>query len=479
MSRVVLHRLSLVRGIIHHIPRPSQPSHSYPSLRYLATSPDFSRSQTTQSPATDGPTDRSLPDETPVNEAFSLNLVQPSPSAQPGVHSSVIPPSQSDMSSQQSRLIEPNEESGNSVKATTDEADVSDSVDIVREVGATSESLHSESSTTAFSRLLGGAKSNPDPVHSGSETVVDVAEKSSSTFVDVLLSPAMSMLNGVHDITGLPWWMSIGLATFAIRGVLLPFTLMTMKNSALMQALKNDVDIHRKGVMDAARSGDRQLAHARQKEMQEFMSKAGVAPMRVLLGPLVQFPVFISFFVSIRRLATNDPTLQTGGTAWFTDLSVMDPFYILPVICGVTLFAMTEIGGDSGSTKMTPQMRLFMRSIAVLSVPMTYWFPAAVFCYWIPNNLISISLGACMRMPIARRLLGMQIDPANIAGTRANRQLLARMALQGKQAIHNLDPAVAAKTYSKKSSVMSKGEKLVKPVLFKTKPSKKVKDNTQ
>lgn len=339
-----------------------------------------------------------------------------------------------------------------------------------------------EVSATAFSKIVGRADPSIDGATTGSEALMEqVADKASFSFSDFLLTPAMTILNGMHDLTGLPWWMSIGLATFAIRGALMPFTLMTMKNSALMQALKGDIEYHRKNVTDAARSGDRLLANRRQAELQQFMSKAGVAPLRVLVGPLVQFPVFISFFVSIRRLAINDPSFVSGGTAWFTNLAVMDPTYVLPVVCGVTLLGMTELGGDTGSTKMSSQMRLFMRSVAVLSVPMTYWFPAAVFCYWIPNNLISMSLGAVMRRPAAKKALGLLVDPAKIPGTRANHHSAIAMAARGASAARaNIDPAAAAASYMKRNrSAGASATEVVKPVLFKSKPSKKAKAGTQ
>lgn len=308
-----------------------------------------------------------------------------------------------------------------------------------------------------------------EQVSSQAETVATAAE-STWKFSDALLTPAMSILNGMHDITGLPWWLSIVLSTIAIRSMLMPVTIYTMRSSAKMQVLKPDIERYREQVMAAAKSGDRTLANAKQKEMQEFMSQAGIAPGRVLMGPLIQFPVFISFFISIRRLAEADPSFVTGGISWFENLSVMDPYYILPVVCGVTLLGMTELGGDTGQTKMTPQMKNIMRGVGVLSIPMTYWFPAAVFCYWIPNNALSMSLGAIMRRPKMRNALGLSVDPRRIQGTMAFRED------QVKQNIAQLkdrtfDPARAAASYVKSSSVDK--TKIVKPVLLKTRPKKK------
>lgn len=59
---------------------------------------------------------------------------------------------------------------------------------------------------------------------------------------------------------------------------------------------------------------------------------------------LLQAPVFISFFFALRGMA-NLPieSFKTGGMLWFTDLTVPDPFYILPLITSVSLFCTLEV----------------------------------------------------------------------------------------------------------------------------------------
>lgn len=250
---------------------------------------------------------------------------------------------------------------------------------------------------------------------------------------------------------------------------------MTMRNSAKMTALKGDIAERREAVMTVVRSGNRAAAAEKQKEMQQFMRDAGVAPMKVLVGPLAQFPVFISFFVGLRRLSQSEPGFTDGGVAWFVDLASRDPTYLLPILCGATLVAMTEVGGDSGSTSMTKQMRMTMRGVAVLSVPMTYWFPSAVFCYWIPNNLFSIALGSAIRTKAIKRILGLEVDLRTIKGTRAAKEYSAKLAReQGmKGPERRMDQAVAAASYAKLGGGALGNISTVKPVLLKQRPTKK------
>ena len=304
-------------------------------------------------------------------------------------------------------------------------------------------------------------------------TVAAETAAATSSFSDTLLQPAMGLLSFVHDFSALPWWLSIVASTIIIRSAILPVTIMTMRNSAKMGALKDDIAEKRELVMEAVKTGNRPLATERQTEMQNFLREAGVAPGKVLIGPLVQLPVFLSFFIGIRRVSQSNPEFTTGGTAWFTDISVMDPTYTLPVLCGITLLGMTELGGDTGQQKLTPQMRNIMRGVAVLSIPMTYWFPTAVFCYWIPNNLFSILLGAVVRTKTAKKAFGLDVHPAQIPGTRAWKEKHTKVATLGQKAgmVKPVDTAAAVASYSKSTAPDNSTEN-VKPVLLKVRPRK-------
>lgn len=63
-----------------------------------------------------------------------------------------------------------------------------------------------------------------------------------------------------------------------------------------------------------------------------------------ILAPLVQIPLFISFFMALRKMCYLPvESLQTGGYLWFQDLTVFDPYFILPVICSFSMLASLEV----------------------------------------------------------------------------------------------------------------------------------------
>lgn len=60
--------------------------------------------------------------------------------------------------------------------------------------------------------------------------------------------------------------------------------------------------------------------------------------------PVLQAPVFISFFIALREMANLPvPSLQTGGLWWFQDLTVSDPIYVLPLVVTATMWGVLEV----------------------------------------------------------------------------------------------------------------------------------------
>ena len=70
-------------------------------------------------------------------------------------------------------------------------------------------------------------------------------------------------------------------------------------------------------------------------------------PVKSFVPMLAQAPLFISFFLAIQRMAVL-PSFETGGTAWFTNLAIADPMYIMPLLSGATFLATVEVRAWAG-----------------------------------------------------------------------------------------------------------------------------------
>jgi len=97
--------------------------------------------------------------------------------------------------------------------------------------------------------------------------------------------------------------------------------------------------------------------------------------------------VFSSTFFALRGMA-NLPveSFKTGGILWFSNLTIVDPFYLLPVLTATSLFINIKVGGD-GADQMPPVMKKILLILPIISFPVMCQFPLALNVYWFTNNL--------------------------------------------------------------------------------------------
>lgn len=86
-----------------------------------------------------------------------------------------------------------------------------------------------------------------------------------------------------------------------------------------------------KRLQDAKATNDRTAQQVVTSNLQNLMKEHDVSPFRPFLLPLIQMPFFLSMFSALRTFATTPvPQMKEGGFSWVTDLTLPDPYYILP-----------------------------------------------------------------------------------------------------------------------------------------------------
>ncbi|VDP86906.1 unnamed protein product [Echinostoma caproni] len=139
------------------------------------------------------------------------------------------------------------------------------------------------------------------------------------------------------------------------------------------------------------------------KEMREFMENQDVNPLKSMKLLIIQIPIFLSVFAGIRGMTSVPvPSMREGGLAWFTDLTVPDPFYALPLISMGSILLMFETGADMSTQAMTPTVRTIMRVFPCIGFFMVMNMPSALLWYWTVSNLISVSQAMLLRVPAVR-----------------------------------------------------------------------------
>jgi YidC/Oxa1 family membrane protein insertase len=134
---------------------------------------------------------------------------------------------------------------------------------------------------------------------------------------------------------GAPWWLSIVILTVIVRTLLFPLTVRQVKSMRAMQDLRPE--------MEKIRAKYKDNKQKQQEEIMKLYQESGVNPFGSCLPLLVQLPIFITMFYVIKDFGYAHPDFTSGGILWFQDLSVQDPYYVLPILSAVTMLAASEI----------------------------------------------------------------------------------------------------------------------------------------
>ncbi len=119
------------------------------------------------------------------------------------------------------------------------------------------------------------------------------------------------------------------------------------------------------------------------QEMMKLYKTEKVNPMGGCLPIIIQMPVFISlYWVLMESVELRHAPFML----WITDLSVKDPYFIFPLIMGLTMFIQQKLN----PTPPDPMQAKIMQWMPVAFTFMFLWFPAGLVVYWVTNNTLSI-----------------------------------------------------------------------------------------
>ncbi|XP_013106824.1 mitochondrial inner membrane protein OXA1L [Stomoxys calcitrans] len=209
----------------------------------------------------------------------------------------------------------------------------------------------------------------------------------------------------LHVSCDLPWWGAIAIGTVVVRTLIFPLVIMAQRNAAKMNNNMPQMQLLQMKMTEARQSGNAIDSARYAQEMMMFMKEKEMNPLKNLIVPLAQAPLFISFFMGLRSMA-NTPveSMRDGGLWWFSDLTIADPTFMLPVITSLTLLLTVEIGTDSArlSAQNMGMMKYVLRALPIAIFPFTMNFPAAILTYWACSNFISLGQVAVLKIPSVR-----------------------------------------------------------------------------
>ncbi len=190
-----------------------------------------------------------------------------------------------------------------------------------------------------------------------------------------LAKPLHWLLSMVQTIV-VNWGVAIICLTFIVRGGMYPLTKAQYTSMAKMRMLQPKLQAMRERIGD-----DRQRMS---QEMMELYKKEKVNPLGGCLPIMFQMPIFISLYWALMESVELRHSPFFG---WIHDLSAQDPYYILPILMGISMFIIQKM---SPTTVTDPMQQKIMMFMPVMFSAFFLFFPSGLVLYYLVSNIVTL-----------------------------------------------------------------------------------------
>lgn len=190
-----------------------------------------------------------------------------------------------------------------------------------------------------------------------------------------LAQPLFWLLTKIHALVG-NWGAAIILLTVLIKAAFFKLSATSYRSMANMRRLQPQMQDIREQYPD-----DKQK---QSQAMMDLYRKEKANPMGGCLPILVQMPVFIALYWVLME---SVELRHAPFILWIDDLSVMDPYFVLPVLMGASMWFMQKLNPPPPD----PMQAKIMQWLPIVFTFFFLWFPAGLVLYWVVNNLLSMA----------------------------------------------------------------------------------------
>ena len=182
----------------------------------------------------------------------------------------------------------------------------------------------------------------------------------------------LSMIQGIV----VNWGLAIICLTFIVRGAMYPLTKAQYTSMAKMRMLQPQLQAMRERIGD-----DRQRMS---QEMMALYKKEKVNPLGGCFPIVLQMPIFISLYWALMESVELRHSPFFG---WIHDLSAQDPYYILPILMGASMFLIQKM---SPTTVTDPMQQKIMMFMPLMFMVFFLFFPSGLVLYWLVSNVVTL-----------------------------------------------------------------------------------------
>ncbi len=184
-----------------------------------------------------------------------------------------------------------------------------------------------------------------------------------------------AILDGIHKVIG-NWGWSIILLTLLVK-----IALMWVSNKSYYSMAKMRAIAPRLAALKEEHGDDRMKMS---QEMMAIYKEEKVNPMAGCLPILMQMPIFLAlYWVLVESVELR----HAPWILWIQDLSAMDPWFILPLLMGASMFIQQQLNPQPAD----PMQAKVMKFLPIIFTAFMLFFPAGLVLYWTVNNLFSMT----------------------------------------------------------------------------------------
>ena len=194
-------------------------------------------------------------------------------------------------------------------------------------------------------------------------------------WLTILAKPIYQILSWINSLVG-NWGWTIIIFTLLIKLAFYKLSEASYRSMAKMRNLTPRIQALKDRYGD-----DKQRM---QQAMMEIYKKEKINPLGGCLPILIQMPFFIALYWVLME---SVELRQAPWILWIKDLSEQDPYYVLPVIMGVTMFVQQKLN----PAPPDPMQEKLMMALPFVFTVMFAFFPSGLVLYWTVNNLLSIA----------------------------------------------------------------------------------------
>jgi len=194
-------------------------------------------------------------------------------------------------------------------------------------------------------------------------------------WLSVIAHPIFWLLENIHDFVK-NWGVAIILLTLIIKLVFFKLSEYSYRSMAEMRKLGPK--------LKALQEQHKDNPQAKNEAMMRMYKEEKINPLGGCLPVLVQIPVFIAlYWVLLESVELR----QADFALWLNNLSAPDPYYVLPLVMGVTMFIQQKLN----PAPPDPIQAKVMTMLPIIFTIFFAFFPAGLVLYWVTNNILSIA----------------------------------------------------------------------------------------